>query len=54
MVHLILECGIEYEGAFHHVMNRGRDNQTICLEDKARLSFLCHPQLTNLSTTMFN
>ncbi len=31
---------IEYEGAFHHVMNRGRHNQAIYLEDKDYESFL--------------
>jgi len=31
---------IEYEGAFHHVMNRGRHNQAIYLEDKDYEAFL--------------
>ncbi|MBV1907672.1 MAG: transposase [Kangiellaceae bacterium] len=31
---------IEYEGAFHHLINRGRDNQSIYLEDKDYESFL--------------
>ena len=31
---------IEYKGAFHHVMNRGRHNQSIYLEDKDYEVFL--------------
>ncbi len=31
---------IEYKGAFHHVMNRGRDNQTIYWDDEDYVAFL--------------
>ncbi len=31
---------IEYEGAFHHVMNRGRDSQTIYWDDEDYVVFL--------------
>jgi REP element-mobilizing transposase RayT len=32
--------GLEYKGAIHHVMNRGRDHQSIYLEDEDYEIFL--------------
>ncbi len=31
---------IEYEGAFHHVMNRGRNNQTIFQDESYFNAFI--------------